>query len=88
MPFVKKYFAPFAKKGLTWGTRLYQATFLPATLDDGSDASTVLVESGGKHGFAYEPNKGLDADKDGRITVGELQGAIDRHTRVLYGTKS
>jgi hypothetical protein len=81
MPFVKKYFAPFAKKGLTSGARLYQATFLPATLDDGSDAGTVLVEQGGKHDFAYGPNKGLDTDKDGTITVGELQQAIDRNAK-------
>lgn len=81
LPFVKKFFAPYASKGLSSAARLYQATFLPATLDLGSDADTVICQQGGIHSFAYAPNKVFDQNRDGKITVGELQDAIDRNTK-------
>ncbi len=81
LPYVEKYFSPYASKGLTSAARLYQATFLPATLDLGSDPSTVICQQGGINSFAYDPNKVFDQDNDGAITVGELQAAINRNTR-------
>ncbi len=80
LPFVEKFFAPFASKGLSPAVRLYQATFLPATLDLGSDPDTVICQQGGINAFAYAPNKGFDQNSDGLITVGELQAFIDRRT--------
>lgn len=80
LPFVEKFFAPFASRGLSSAARLYQATFLPATLDLGSDPDTVICQQGGVNSFAYGPNKVFDRNGDGQITVGELQQAIDRST--------
>lgn len=81
LPFVKKFFLPYASKGLSSAARLYQATFLPATLDMGSELDTVIVQQGGLNSFAYGPNKNaFDKNLDGMITVGELQDAIDRNT--------
>jgi hypothetical protein len=81
LPFVEKFFSPFASKGLSPAARLYQATFLPATLDLGSDPDTVICQQGGIHSFAYAPNRGFDQNDDGMITVGELQTFIDRRTQ-------
>lgn len=80
LPYVEKYFSPYVNKGLTSAARLYQATFLPATLDLGSDANTVICQQGGINSFAYLPNKVFDENNDGMITVGELQDAINRNT--------
>jgi hypothetical protein len=79
-PLWKSFFAPFASKGLSSAARLYQATFLPATLDLGSDPDTVICQQGEINSFAYGPNKVFDRNGDGMITVGELQQAIDRST--------
>jgi hypothetical protein len=81
MPFVERYFQPYASKGLSPAARLYQATFLPATLDAGSDLDTVVCGQNGPFAFAYGPNKGFDRDGKGFITVGDLQAAIDRAAR-------
>lgn len=80
LPYVEKYFSPYISKGLTSAARLYQATFLPATLNLGSDPDTVISESGGINSFVYNPNKLFDTNKDQKITVGGLQEAIDRNT--------
>ena len=81
LPFVEKFFTPYVPKGLSSAARLYQATFLPATLDLGSEPNTVICQQGGINSFAYGPNKVFDRDGDGAITVGELQAAIDRNTQ-------
>lgn len=79
LQYVEAYFGQWAKTGKPWNSaRLYQATFLPATLTRGSSAATVLAARGGYLGWAFEANKGFDRNGDGVITVGELSAAIDR----------
>lgn len=80
LPFVEKYFAPYAGQGLGSAGRLYQATFLPATLP-GSDESTVIAAPGGPNADAYNSNKVLDTNHDGQITVGDLTARIDQVRR-------
>ncbi len=77
MPYVENYFMPYQDKGLDSAARLYQATFLPATLDLGSDPDVVICGQDRPNAFAYGPNKGFDRDGKGAITVGDLQAAID-----------
>src|SRR5262249_2922896 len=80
LPYVQKSFPPYKHLGLPAAARLYQATFLPATLSLGSAPEIVICgRDAGPHAFAYEPNKVFDANHDGSITVGELQAAIDRN---------
>ena len=81
LPFVEKYFASHVAQGLSSAARLYQATFLPATLNMGSSPDTVIAATGGINGFAVPANPAFDINHDGRITVGELQAAIDRNAR-------
>jgi hypothetical protein len=77
LPFVERYFAPHVSEGLTSAGRLYQATFLPATLP-GSNESTVIAAPGGPNAGAYRANQVLDTNKDGRITVSDLTARIDQ----------
>ena len=81
LPYVEKYFTPYIAQGLTSAARIYQVTFLPATLNLGSEPDTVICQQGGLNSFAYAPNKGFDTNNDGAITVGELQAAINRNTK-------
>ena len=75
----REAFAPHSRQGLTSTGRLYQATFLPATLP-GSDESTVIAAPAGPHADAFRANRLLDTDRDGRITVSDLTARID-HVR-------
>lgn len=77
LDFVLRYFIRFARAGLNSTGRLYQATFLPATLSLGSAPDTVIAARGGINARAYEANQGLDADRKGFITVGDLSRRID-----------
>lgn len=81
LPWVEKFFKWWKGEGLTSAARFYQATFLPATLRNGSKADTVISAKDGYLGWAYTANAGFDANKDGKITVGELAVAIDRNCR-------
>lgn len=78
MPFVERYFTPYVHQDLSSAARLYQATFLPATLGLGSDFDVVICGKDGPNAFAYGPNQGFDRDHKGFITVGDLQAAVDR----------
>jgi hypothetical protein len=78
MPYVDQYFTPYIAKGLSPAARLYQATFLPATLDLGADLGTIICGQNGPYAFAYGPNIGFDSERKGFITIGDLQAAIDR----------
>lgn len=80
LPFVERYFAPHSAEGLGSAGRLYQATFLPATLP-GSDESTVIAAPGGPNAEGYNSNKVLDTNRDGQITVGDLTARIDQVRR-------
>lgn len=82
MPFVERYYRPFERQGLNSTARLYQATFLPATLNRGSEPDTVLVDiHNNDHVRAYAPNRGLDRRGDGRILVGDLTAFVERAKR-------
>ena len=82
MPFVERYYRPHVAKGLASTARLYQTTFLPATLNRGSTPETVLVDvARNDNAFAYEPNKGLDRRGDKRILVGDLTAFVERAKR-------
>jgi len=79
LPYVEAYFQPYVHFGLNSAARVYQVVFLPGSLPIGSDFSTVIAEKGGINSAVYDRNRGLDVNFDGRITVGELQQAIERH---------
>jgi Transglycosylase SLT domain len=79
LAYVYRYFAPYARHGLDSAGRLYQATFLPATLSHGPAPGTVVCAEEGPFADAYAANAGLDIDGDGAITVGDLTALIDRH---------
>jgi len=79
MPFVQRYYLPFVRQGLNSTARLYQTTFLPATLNRGSEPDTVIVDiNNNDNAFAYAPNRGLDRRGDGRILVGDLTAFVER----------
>jgi hypothetical protein len=83
LPFVVAYFHGWSKTGKPWDSagRLYQATFLPATLAKLRKPEDVIVERGGFLGWAYDANAVFDADGDKRITIAELTLAIARNAR-------
>lgn len=58
---------------------LYVATFLPALVSRAGDRSFVLTAKGGPLGWAYAPNAAFDANRDLKITVGELEDAVRRN---------
>src|SRR5262249_17918369 len=79
LPFVERYYRPYVRQGLNSTARLYQATFLPATLSRGSEPDTVIVDvNNNDNAFAYAPNRGLDRRGDGRILVGDLTAFVER----------
>lgn len=80
LPFVGAYFQAWAKDAGGWDSagRIYQATFLPATLRSIRGEEGVLCERGGRLGWAYEANAVFDKDGDARITVGELTASVFR----------
>lgn len=81
LPFVERFYRPYKSYGLTSTARLYQATFLPATLAGGSDPETVLAGRDGPYAGAYRANSGLDRRGDGIIRVSDLTAAVDRRCR-------
>lgn len=79
--FVRRYFRPYTGK-LTSKALAYVATFVPASLDAAiaGGPDFVLVEKGGRLGWAYEANaRAFDRNKDYKITVRELEDAISRN---------
>ncbi|MFC0618062.1 DUF2272 domain-containing protein [Deinococcus budaensis] len=78
LPYVERYYRPYRAAGLTSTARLYQATFLPATLAGGSDPATVLAARDGPSAQAYAANSGLDRRGDGTIRVADLTAAVER----------
>lgn len=62
---------------------LYLANFLPALLPGGAALDRVLLRSdgtgfGGQEGAWYRDNRGLDHEKKGVITVGDLVRSVER----------
>jgi hypothetical protein len=52
--------------------RYYQANFMPATLTTVRGAGDVIASKFGPYAMEYEANKGLDMNKDGKITLSDL----------------
>jgi hypothetical protein len=71
LEYVEKFFRPFAGRLQTPGD-FYIATFMPAHV--GKDPGFVLFEEGES---GYAQNSGLDRDRDGRITIGDVTAAIE-----------
>lgn len=78
LPYVQRYYRPYAHYGLNSTARLRQATFLPATLSGGSDPDRVLAGRDGPYASAYRANSGLDRRQDGTIRVSDLTAAVER----------
>ena len=70
LQYVDKYFQGTLKKGGSLSD-VYMSVLLPAAV--GKPEDFVLFGEGGAYGGdrAYEQNKGLDANKDGKITKAE-----------------
>lgn len=77
LPWVRAYFRPHRNKLPSIGA-VYTATFLPALLRFAGDPDYVLTAKDGRLAWAYGPNAGFDRDRDGRITVRELEDAVRR----------
>jgi hypothetical protein len=65
---------------------LYLCNFLPALLPGGAALDRVLLRQGGQglggnEGRFYRDNVGLDADRKGFITVGDLVASVERAQR-------
>lgn len=69
MSFVAKFFSPY--KSLA-ARDVYPAIFYPAVI--GKSDETVIFTSPSK---GYEQNRGLDVNKDGTITAGDVRRAAD-----------
>jgi len=82
IPYVERYFAPYAKHGLDSAGRVYQAVFLPASLTYASKGSDV-VASHAVHPEAYNANRGFDTAGKGSITVDDLTNATLRAKKAL-----
>jgi len=78
LPWVEKFLRPSSQYGLGSAARVYQAVFMPASLRLGAGDDTALVDCRGVFAERYQRNRPLDIDGDGRITVRELQQAIDK----------
>ncbi len=77
LPWAERYYAPHRGK-LVNAAACYVATFLPADLELAADSEAVLSQKGGRRGWAFALNASFDANHDYRITVGELEQAIER----------
>ncbi len=68
--------------------RYYHSNFFPATMARGDTPSTVVVTRDSldpRERAAYEGNKGLDTNGDGRITLGDLATMLE-HVRATRCT--
>jgi hypothetical protein len=79
LPYVEAFFQPYVRYGLNSAARVYLAVFLPSALKQNPNNKTVIAQKGSLNAAIYDRNRGLDANFDGKITVGELQQAIERH---------
>lgn len=71
----------FKKVGVRPGMKLgdlYMAVFMPKYV--GSPDNTVLGQAGAKgfSGKVYDQNRGLDKNKDGKITVADVKQSVER----------
>lgn len=81
LPYVENFLRPWAHLGLTSPGMVYALNYLPGRVAQrGTTPETVLTQRGdvdyhklGKAFSYYDGNESLDFDKDGRITIGDLQ---------------
>ncbi|WP_406632946.1 DUF4157 domain-containing protein [Amycolatopsis sp. WGS_07] len=81
MDYVRKFLMPGRGKFTSAG-RVYQFMYLPKTMRAGQDADTVITTADNPDNElkrAYEKNAGLDTNKDGSITIGELDARARQH---------
>lgn len=83
LPYVARFYKPYASLGGWNAERLLQVNFVPASLARGRSDYTVVVEKGGtgyngQEARFYEINKGLDANRDGKITLSDLKAKLQR----------
>lgn len=75
LEFVEKFYEPWYRRLYTPGD-VYMATFLPKYV--GFPSETVLSVKGEK---IYDANKGLDANGDGALTVGDVHARVNAEVR-------
>jgi hypothetical protein len=80
LPFVDRYLRQY-RGMLTSLERVYCAVFLPALLPKATTLDFILTAKSGPLGWAYGPNASLDANRDYKITLGELGAAVRRNCR-------
>ena len=88
MPYVQAFFAPYQSKGLSTAARIYQATFLPATLDRGTDMGVETCNNSGDLTFAHTANKVFDIDNKGFIRSATSRTPSSGTDTVPAGAKS
>jgi peptidoglycan hydrolase-like protein with peptidoglycan-binding domain len=78
LDYVYKYFKMVGVGNGSLGD-LYMAVFMPKYV--GANDNTVLGSSGatGFSGKVYAQNAGLDRNRDGRITVGDVKQSVERY---------
>ncbi len=79
IPYVEKFYARYAGK-LKEPGEFYMATFLPAHV--GAPDDRVLSTAGNP---IYDQNKGLDKDKDGVLTAGDVYAIIRNRVAAAMG---
>lgn len=75
LDYVEKYFKPYARKIKTLSD-LYMAILWPAAIGKSSDF-VLFDKSDKKYPKRYIQNRGLDFNKDGKITLGETCKKIE-----------
>ena len=71
LPYVEKYFKSVRVQPGSSAGRLYAYVFLPARAN-----REVLTQAGENY---YESNKGLDIDRDGKITIADLDARLAKY---------
>lgn len=76
MPYVRRYFGKWGNRTYPTAGSIYAFVFTPGrALSRGTSPDSVMAAA--PEGF-YENNKILDVNKDGRITVSDLESNIER----------
>lgn len=81
MDYVRKFLLP-GKGTFTSAGRIYQFMFLPSTMDSSKARGGVIAtvdDADERLKKAYAKNSGLDANKDGTITIDELEARARQH---------
>lgn len=82
LPWIEKFYTSIkpmiGKSPIETAARLYQANYLPGTLKKGTGPEIELAFKG--HPY-YDQNPGLDFNKDGIITVGDLENFVNKKSQ-------